>query len=334
MEVFFSELAYYFAFFACAVAASAGSFRFWTRQARKWNLLDHPGPRKIHTGSVPLSGGLIIGTGILLPLLSAVCLSEFSVLEDSFMAFSVSQLKRHTLQVEAIVCGVLVMLALGIVDDFKDLSAGVKLGAQLFAATILAATGTKIEFFASDLINYAVTLLWILTLINAFNFSDGMNGLCAGLAVISTVAVAIYSVTSGQYRIAALSFLVAGALIGFLPFNFPKAKAFLGDSGSHLTGYLVAILAILSFFDVREGGIPPEEKSIFLVPLLIMGVVLLDLMWVVFYRLWRQKPVHIGDTNHLAHQLVKRGFTEREAVGLLWLVHGLLVAGSFLLLLL
>lgn len=332
MEVLFNTWPY-FVFFASAIVSSAGSFHFWTEWARKWNLLDHPGARKIHTGSVPLSGGLIIGTGILLPLLSAVCLSEFSFLEDSFMSFSVSQLKRHTIQVLAIVVGVLVMLALGIVDDFKDLSAGVKFGAQLLAAAITAAAGTRIEFFASDPMNYAVTFLWMLTLINAFNFSDGMNGLCAGLAIISTVAVAIYSVISEQYRIASFSFLVAGALIGFLPFNFPKAKAFLGDSGSHLTGYLVAVLAILSFFDIREGGIPPQEKTIFLVPLLIMGVVLLDLIWVVFYRLWYKKPVHIGDTNHLAHQLVKKGFTEREAVGLLWLVHGLFVAGSFLFLL-
>ncbi len=332
MEVLFKTWPY-LVFFASAVVSSAGSFYFWTERARKWNLLDHPGPRKIHTGSVPLSGGLIIGTGILLPLLIAICLSEFSFLEDSFMAFSVSQLKRHTIQVLAIVSGVLAMLVLGIVDDFKDLSAGVKFGAQLLVATITAATGTQIEFFALDPVNYAVTLLWILMLINAFNFSDGMNGLCAGLAVISTVAITIYSVISEQYRIASFSFLVAGALIGFLPFNFPKAKAFLGDSGSHLTGYLVAVLAILSFFDVREGWIPPQEKAIFLVPLLIMGVVLLDLSWVVFYRLRHQKPVHIGDTNHLAHQLVKRGFTEREAVGLLWLVHGLLVASSFLFLL-
>lgn len=332
MEVLFNKWPY-FVILASAVAASAGSFRFWTGLARKWNLLDHPGPRKIHTGSVPLSGGLILGTGILLPLLIAIGLSEFSFLEDSFMAFSVSQLKRHTIQVGAIVCGVLVMLALGIWDDFKDLSAGIKFSAQFLVAGLAAATGMQIEIFDSFPLNYALTLLWILTLINAFNFSDGMNGLCAGLAVISATAVAVYSVDSGQYRIASFSFLVAGALIGFLPFNFPKAKAFLGNSGSHLTGYLVAVLAILSFFDIRRGGIPPQEKAIFLAPLLIMGVVLLDLIWVMFYRLRHKKPLHIGDTNHLSHQLVKRGFTECQAVILLWLVHGLFVAGSFLFLL-
>ena len=332
MEVLFSKWPY-FVFLASAATASVGSFRFWTRLARKWNLLDHPSPRKIHTGSVPLSGGLIVGTGILLPLLTAVCLSEFSFLEDSFLSFSVSQLKRHTIQIGAIVCGVLMMLVLGIWDDFKDLSAAVKFSAQFLVAGIAAATGVQIEIFDSALLNYALTLLWILALINAFNFSDGMNGLCAGLAGISATAVAIYSVTSGQYRIASLSFLVVGALIGFLPFNFPKAKAFLGNSGSHLTGYLVAILAILSFFDVRRGGIYPQGEVIFLAPLLIMGVVFLDLIWVVFYRLTRKKPVHVGDTNHLSHQLVRRGFTECQAVILLWLVHGLLVVGSFLFLL-
>lgn len=332
MEVLFSKWPY-FVFLASAATASAGSFRFWTRLARKWNLLDHPSPRKIHTGSVPLSGGLIVSTGILLPLLTAVCLSEFSFLEDSFLSFSVSQLRRHTIQIGAIVCGVLMMLVLGIWDDFKDLSAAVKFSAQFLVAGIAVATGVQIEIFDSVLLNYALTFLWILALINAFNFSDGMNGLCAGLAGISATAVAIYSATSGQYRIASLSFLVAGALIGFLPFNFPKAKTFLGNSGSHLTGYLVAILAILSFFDVRRGGIYPQGEVIFLAPLLIMGVVFLDLIWVVFYRLTRKKPVHVGDTNHLSHQLVRRGFTECQAVILLWLVHGLLVVGSFLFLL-
>lgn len=332
MEVLFSKWPY-FVFLASAAAVSAGSFRFWTRLARKWNLLDHPGPRKIHTGSVPLSGGLIVGTGILLPLLIAICLSEFSFLEDSFMSFSVSQLKRHTIQVGAIVCGVLVMLVLGIWDDLKDLSAGVKISAQFLVAGVVIATGIQIEIFDSALLNYAFTFLWILTLINAFNFSDGMNGLCSGLAGISALAVAIYSVNSGQYRIASLSFLVAGALIGFLPFNFPKAKAFLGNSGSHLTGYLVAVLAVLSFFDVRNGEIPPQEKAFFFAPLLIMGVVFLDLIWVMFYRLRHKKPVHIGDTNHLSHQLVKRGFTECQAVILLWLVQGLFVVVSLFFLL-
>ena len=329
MEVLFSKWPY-FVFLASAAAVSAGSFRFWTRLARKWNLLDHPGPRKIHTGSVPLSGGLIVSTGILLPLLTAVCLSEFSFLEDSFMLFSVSQLKRHTIQIGAIMCGVLMMLVLGIGDDLKDLSAGVKISAQFLVAGVVVAAGIQIEIFDSTLLNYALTFLWILALINAFNFSDGMNGLCPGLAGISVLAVAIYSVNSGQYRIASLSFLVAGALIGFLPFNFPKAKAFLGNSGSHLTGYLVAVLAILSFFDVRSGGIPAQEKAIFLAPLLIMGVVLLDLIWVVVYRLRHGKPVHIGDTNHLSHQLVKRGFTECQAVSLLWLAQGLFVVVSLL----
>ena len=328
MEVLFSKWPY-FVFLASAAAVSAGSFRFWTRLARKWNLLDHPGPRKIHTDSVPLSGGLIVGTGILLPLLISVCLSEFSFLEDSFMSFSVSQLKRHTIQVGAIVCGVLVMLVLGIWDDLKDLSAGVKISAQFLVAGVVIATGIQIEIFDSALLNYAFTFLWILALINAFNFSDGMNGLCSGLAGISALAVAIYSVNSGQYRIASLSFLVAGALIGFLPFNFPKAKAFLGNSGSHLTGYLIAVLAVLSFFDVRSGEIPPQGKAFFFAPLLIMGVVFLDLIWVMFYRLRHKKPVHIGDTNHLSHQLVKRGFTECQSVCLLWLVQCLFVVVSF-----
>ncbi len=317
--------------FASATLTSAGSFRFWTKRVKAWGLLDHPGQRKIHTGSIPLSGGLIVGTGMLVPLLTAIVLVELALLDDSLVGYSAKALEQHTTQVGALVCGVLGMLVLGVVDDFRNLSAGSKLGVQFLLASMVAATGTRIIVFTPDPIwSCAITVLWILMLVNAFNIVDGMNGLCTGIASISAASLAFHSMISEHTHVASLGFLVAGALIGFLPFNFPKAKAFLGDSGTHLVGYLIAVLSILTLF---HGEGEQSSQFVFIAPVLIAGFALVDMVWVTFYRLRRKKPIYIGDMNHLSHRLVQRGFTECQAVGLLWLFHGLLVAGSFLLLL-
>ena len=130
---------------------------------------------------------------------------------------------------------------------------------------------------------------------------------------------------------ASLAFLCAGALLGFLPYNFPRASAFLGDAGSHLVGYLLAVLAILPhFYSVKH----PRPFAV-LSPLLILAVPLADLVWAVLLR-WRAgKPFYVGDNNHLSHRLVRRGFTQIQAVVFVWtaaLAIGLLFApflGSF-----
>src|SRR6185503_2434671 len=114
----------------------------------------------------------------------------------------------------------------------------------------------------------------------------------------------------GQYLVAAISFLAGGAVLGFLPYNFPRASAFLGDSGSHLLGYLLAVLAILPHFYSAQH---PHRWAV-LSPLLILAVPLGDLVWVVLLR-WRSgKPFYLGDTNHLSHRLVRLGLTQVQAV--------------------
>ena len=159
-----------------------------------------------------------------------------------------------------------------------------------------------------------MTLLWMLTVINAFNFMDNMNGLCSGLGLIAALLFGFEAAWLGQFLVAGLAFLCAGALAGFLPYNFPKASAFLGDSGSHLMGYLLAVLAILPHF---YSGKHPKPFAV-LSPLLILAVPLLDLAWVVLLR-WRAgKPFYVGDTNHLSHRLVRRGCTQVQAVAIIW----------------
>jgi len=170
-------------------------------------------------------------------------------------------------------------------------------------------------FIHSDIFSYAITILWILTVINAFNFMDNMNGLCAGLGAIGATLFAIIAAANGEYLVATIGFLMCGALIGFLPWNFPNARAFLGDAGSHLVGYLLAVMAILPHFYTR---LNPHPLAV-LAPLLVLAVPLLDLAQVSGFRTLRRKPFWVGDTNHLSHRLVRAGLSRTRAVLVLWL---------------
>jgi UDP-GlcNAc:undecaprenyl-phosphate GlcNAc-1-phosphate transferase len=188
-------------------------------------------------------------------------------------------------------------------------------------AALVAASGVRPTLFGPSLVlNYAVTILWTLTVVNAFNFTDNMNGLCAGLGAIGASWFAVYAVAGSQCLAALLALSTAGALLGFLPHNFPKARAFLGDAGSHLVGYLLAVLAMLAWADTT-----PQRKRhcAVLVPLCVLAVPLADLVQVVIVR-WRLgKPFYVGDTNHLSHRLVRLGLSPTLAVLVLWLAAAL-----------
>jgi UDP-GlcNAc:undecaprenyl-phosphate/decaprenyl-phosphate GlcNAc-1-phosphate transferase len=146
--------------------------------------------------------------------------------------------------------------------------------------------------------------------------------LCAGLGVIGAFYFALIAALDHQYLVALIAFLTCGALLGFLPYNFPRAKAFLGDAGSHLVGYLLAVLAILPHF--YTPGHPRILAT--LSPLLILAVPLADLVQVVIVR-WRSgRPFYLGDTRHLSHRLVQLGLSPTHAVLLLWLAAAMLGA--------
>ena len=215
------------------------------------------------------------------------------------------------------------MLWVGWLDDKHELRPRAKFAGQLLIAALVAASGARITLFVPSLIfSYAITILWILTVINAFNFMDNMNGLCAGLGAIGAYHFALIAAADGQYLVALIAFLTFGALLGFLPYNFPRARAFLGDSGSHLVGYLLAVLGILPhFYTVRH----PRRWAV-LIPLLVLAIPLADLVWVVLLR-WRiGQPFYQGDTNHLSHRLVRRGLTRTQAVLAIWLAAAALAA--------
>jgi UDP-GlcNAc:undecaprenyl-phosphate GlcNAc-1-phosphate transferase len=248
---------------------------------------------------------------------------------DAYAAYLLQYgLSHRALQLAAIFAGAFSILLVGWLDDKYELRPRVKFTGQLLVALLVAASGVRISLFVPNvLFHYAATMLWIVAVINACNFTDNMNGLCAGLSAIAAGYFGLLAAGQGQYLVALIAFLAFGALLGFLPYNFPQARAFLGDAGSHLLGYLLAVLAILPHFYTPRH---PRRWAV-LIPLLVLAVPLLDLGWVVLFR-WRLgQPIYLADTNHLSHRLVRLGLSPTRAVLVLWLAGAAAGALAFLL---
>ena len=309
-------IGYYAAAFVAAGLTTCLALPLWRRFSQRVGLVDDPGHRKIHATPMPLAGGLAVLTGLALPLLVAVGLIAIGAVSgDAFERLSYG-LGKRAVQLAAIVFGAIGMLGLGLADDRFELKPALKFIGQFAIAFLVAASGVRVTLFVDNvLFSYAVTMLWILTVTNAVNFMDNMNGLCAGIGTIGALHFGILAAARGQYLVALLAFLAAGAFAGFLPHNYPKASSFLGDSGSHLVGYLLAVLAILPhFYSAKAGTSPAAVVS----PLLILAVPLADLASVVILRTSRGIPFWVGDTNHLSHRLVRSGWSKPAAVALLW----------------
>jgi UDP-GlcNAc:undecaprenyl-phosphate GlcNAc-1-phosphate transferase len=317
----------------------------WRKWCLRAGLMDDPGERKIHHNPVPLAGGLAVMTGLVAPTLLAWLALRWlglgsglqAILPPSHPSASpnappllldpyAASLLRHGFyrrgpELAGILAGAFGILAIGWLDDKYELRPRAKFAGQFLVAALVALSGARITLFVPSLLfSYTITILWILLLINALNFMDNMNGLCAGLGAIGAWCFGVRAAAQGQYLVALIALLTFGALLGFLPYNFPHARAFLGDAGSHLVGYLLAVLAILPHFYTSQQHGP---RWAVLIPLFVLAVPLLDLVWVVLLR-WRLgRPFYQGDTNHLSHRLVRLGLSPTQAVLLIWLAAAL-----------
>lgn len=313
---------YALAFFT-ALISSVVTFPFWRRFCIRTGHVDDPGHRKIHAAAVPLAGGLTVMTGFFLPVLIGSAVVTFwhgGDGEELVRSLYEYGLERRGIQLVAIVLGALGMVALGWWDDKHELRPLPKFAGQTLIALLVAWSGVRITLFIpNELVAYVLTVLWILALTNALNFLDNMNGLCTGLGLIAAWGCAWAAAIQGQYLVATLAFSISGALAGFFPFNFPHAKAFLGDAGSHLVGFLVAVLAILpNFYSAQT----PHRLAV-ISPLVILAVPLYDLVTVILIRWRKGQPFYVGDTNHISHRLTRKGMTRSQAVLILLLVHAL-----------
>ena len=338
----------YLAAFGASFFTALLTLPLWRRWCTKIGLVDDPGHRKIHDEPIALAGGFAVLTALVVSVFggaTAVSVSshwlasagQFTPTDLSSVAKTILDaettdllaygLRRRAGQLLAIFFGAAAMFFLGWLDDQHELKPGAKFAGQFLIAALVAASGVRITLFVpSTLFSYAITILWILTVTNAFNFMDNMNGLCAGLGAICSGQFALSAALQGQYLVATLALMTCAALLGFLPYNYPKATAFLGDAGSHLVGFLLSVLAILPHFYSRE------HRNVWavLTPLLILAVPLADLIWVVIIR-WRiGQPFYVGDNNHLSHRLVRCGMSRALAVAVIWLIAAVVGSIAFL----
>jgi len=308
---------YFIAAFLGAFATSLLALPWWRKWCLRVNLVDDPGHRKIHTAPVPLAGGFAVLTGLLLPLGAGTLVLQTGLIKGAAAGALVHGINRRGIELAVIALGALAITLLGWVDDRYELKAFPKFAIQFLIAFMVAAACKRITLFIPGVVfSYAVTILWILTVVNAFNFMDNMNGLCTGLGIISAFLFALIAAARGEYLVAVVGFLFCGALAGFLPWNFPEARAFLGDAGSHLVGYLLAVMAILTHFYTKQS---PHPLAV-LAPLVVLAVPLADLAQVSLWRALHGKPFWIGDTNHLSHRLTRAGLSRTHAVLILWLI--------------
>jgi UDP-GlcNAc:undecaprenyl-phosphate GlcNAc-1-phosphate transferase len=269
------------------------------RVAFRTGFVDKPKPHKMHLRPMPLLGGLAIYLALCIALLRV----NFSTELVSMLAIAV--------------CATLLMLV-GLWDDRRGIAPRIKLLAQIAAALLTTAAGVQVELTPWPIANVAITLFWFVGITNAVNLMDNMDGLAAGTSAISALFFTILSASAGQGLVASLAAAVTGASLGFLYYNISPAMIFMGDTGSLLLGYLLAVIG------VRYSPSNLPLGSTWMVPIVIMGLPIFDTTLVTFSRLLKRRPVSLGGTDHTSHRLSRHGLGIHRAVFSMYLAAGLL----------
>ncbi|NIA10496.1 MAG: undecaprenyl/decaprenyl-phosphate alpha-N-acetylglucosaminyl 1-phosphate transferase [Nitrospiraceae bacterium] len=286
--------------FSVALLLALGATPIARNAARRTGLVDRPSARKLHTAPTPLMGGVAIYLAVIL----------------AFFALG----RRHNLhQFLAILVGASLVSLMGLWDDRFNLSPPVKLLGQILAGSLLIASGVSARLFHYPVLDYLITLFWVVGITNSINLLDNMDGLAGGVAGIAAAFFTLLAAMNGQYLVGALAAAVAGACIGFLAYNYNPASIFMGDSGSLFLGFMLAAVGIKLRFPQNVAFVT------WMVPVLVLGLPIFDTSLVFFSRLRRgQNPISTPGKDHCSHRLVKLGYTHREAVLTCYLVAGAL----------
>ncbi len=317
----------YILIFAAALALAMGGTPVARRVALSTGIVDKPSARKVHRAVVPLLGGVAIYGASVLALLA---------FGDRF----------YVAQSISILVGASLVSFMGVWDDRSGLRPLVKLGGQVVAALILVVTGVRVEFVRLDSLigpwlragislddaarlsqslsiadawmNAVVTIVWVVGITNSLNLLDNMDGLSSGIAAVAAAFFFLLAVWNGQFLVATLAAALLGACLGFLYYNFNPAQIFMGDSGSLFLGFALAALGIKLRFE-------NTDVVTWMIPVIVLGVAVFDTTLVVISRLRRGlNPLTTPGKDHVSHRLVAMGWTNREAVMILYLVCGML----------
>lgn len=260
--------------------------------ARRVGAVDAPRERGLGPGGTPLLGGLAIYAGVVVGMLLMLDVDAEYV---------------------GVLLGATVITLVGALDDRFDLLPGVKLAGQILAAVIPVHYGVVVDNVTVPFLGPVdfgwlgapLTVLGMVAVMNIVNFSDGVDGLAAGVAMISAAAFAVIAFDLGRHEAGVLSAVVAGAALGFLVFNFPPASSYMGDCGANLLGLLLACIAVL-------GAVKTNAVLALILPLLVLAVPFLDTTFVVLKRLKYHRPVYEADREHFHHRLDRIGFSPRR----------------------
>jgi UDP-GlcNAc:undecaprenyl-phosphate GlcNAc-1-phosphate transferase len=288
--------------FAVAFGVAAASTPLAMRLAVAMRAVDRPNERKVNRREdIPLLGGLAVALGLFVGLSVAV----------EAMALPSSKGR-----IEAYLVGGSLILALGVVDDRYSLSALPKLAVQLLAAAVAIAFGFQIDHLTDPVsltawmfptwLVWTATTLWIVGVTNAMNLIDGLDGLCTGVAFIITATLTYIAWQSGMVEGLVVGTVLAGALLGFLYWNFPPAKIFLGDTGALFIGYCLSLLALEGYQKVTV--------LTFIVPVLVLAVPIIDTSLSIVRRLLRRANPLAADRLHMHHRLLESQGSDRKAV--------------------
>ena len=292
--------------------------------AARSGFISHPVADRFHQKHVPLGGGIAIFATIALIIIAAVATLKLLIapgyldfLGESAITYA-SDFVGKIGQLGIVLLSVFILFLLGLWDDRKHLGPFSKLAVQFAVAIIAAFFGeVRVEFFIeSKIVTSLLSAVWIVLIINAFNFLDNMDGLAASTAVIASCILLAAAAISGQVFVSGLAVIFIGTLIGFLVFNFPPAKIFAGDAGSLVIGFFVALLTLrTTYYHEAQSG---QWYPVFL-PLIVMAVPLYDFISVTLLRITQGKSPFVGDTQHFSHRLKRHGLTDTQTVLTLYL---------------
>ncbi|HWC27081.1 MAG TPA: MraY family glycosyltransferase [Solirubrobacteraceae bacterium] len=283
------------------------------RLARRIGAVDEPRARGLSDRPMPRLGGVAIFAGVL------VAAVAFLPLDGTF---------------GAIVVGACIITAVGVVDDVFELSAPVKLLGQTGAALVPVLEGVRVYDFTLPFVHRVelgdlgipLTVAGIVLIMNVVNFSDGVDGLAAGVCAIAAAAFVVIAFDLERANAAVLAAIIAGAALGFLVHNFHPATVFMGDCGSNLLGLLLACVAV-------EGTVKTQAVLALVLPLIVLAVPFLDTTFVVLKRLKYRRPFYAADREHFHHRMDRIGFSTRRTVAYLYawtlMLAGLAIALRF-----
>lgn len=310
--------------FVLACAATWAVLRV-SRRVGAMDSAPMPGQVKAERRAVPNTGGIGIFVGVALPLAAAlgavpVLAGRPEMLPEAAREHVAGMGDRLPMGLALLGCTALLHV-LGLIDDRRPLGPFLKLGVMALPAVAMAwGFDTRLLTLLDGQVggtwaSIAITVLWFLTVTNAFNFIDNMDGLAGGVASAASACLLATALIAGQWFVASVLALTLGAVLGFLVFNRPPAKIFMGDGGSLVLGFLLAFLTVRATY-LYDGHQTPPMHAVF-TPIVILAIPLYDLLTVVSIRLSQGRSPFVGDLQHFSHRLVRRGLSRPAAVGVI-----------------